>query len=296
MRLPVSIRSGAGFLPIICRDGAGGAVYGGVMLLKEPEMGEVIGLGRRRPDGGKVVKLRKRLGMKQEELAERAHVSVRHLREIERTNRSVPGTTITAIATVLKVSPDEITLPVSNETTPDEYDRTQLKLRAVRSASELSRQANDAHRYNWDLSVDPTPATAKEMQQLLQIIRRLVERGSVTDEFDTDSVTGQLADYPNDFGLITRLARLQELLNALLASGVGVLAGSYHNQSWTEDKGPMTLPMPVPGNDGRRLKLEQILEIRFVPRDVEEKVISPDLDPKFEEIEEELKDLGLDDE
>ena len=39
----------SGALPIICRDGAGGAGYGGVMLLKEPEMREVIGLGRRRP-------------------------------------------------------------------------------------------------------------------------------------------------------------------------------------------------------------------------------------------------------
>ena len=144
--------------------------------------------------------------------------------------------------------------------------------------------------------MDPTAVTAKEMQQLLHIIRRLVERLTVTDEFDNDNVTGPRAEAPDDFGLITRLARLQELLNALLAGGVGVLAAAYYNHSWTEEKGPRTVPMPVPGNDGRRLKFEQILEIRFVPRDVQEKVISPDLDPKFEEIQEVLKSLDILDE
>ena len=188
----------AGGLPVICRDGAGGAGYGGVMLLKEPEMGEKIGLGRRRVDGGKVVALRKQLGMKQEDLAERADISERHLREIERTNKPVLGTHITAIATALKVPPNEITLPASNETAPDDkgrtelrHDPTQLKLRAVRSASELSDLASGAHRYNWELGVDPTAATAKEMQQLLYIIRRLVKRDSATDEFDIDNVTEQ---------------------------------------------------------------------------------------------------------
>ena len=123
--------------------------------------------------------------------------------------------------------------------------------------------------------MDPTAVTAKEMQQLLHIIRRLVERLTVTDEFDNDNVTGPRAEAPDDFGLITRLARLQELLNALLAGGVGVLAAAYYNHSWTEEKGPRTVPMPVPGNDGRRLKFEQILEIRFVPRDVRGKSYRP---------------------
>jgi transcriptional regulator with XRE-family HTH domain len=103
------------------------------MLLKEPEMREVTGLGRRQPDGGKIVKLRKQLEMKQEDLAERANMSVRTLREIERKNKSVPGTTITAIAAALKVPPHEITLPASNETTPDEDGRFRVKLKAVRS-------------------------------------------------------------------------------------------------------------------------------------------------------------------
>ena len=84
-------------------------------MFGEGTMGEVMGLGTRQPDGRKIVKLRKQLEMKQEELAERARISVRHLREIERTNKSVPGTTITAIATVLKVTPGEIILRASNE-------------------------------------------------------------------------------------------------------------------------------------------------------------------------------------
>ena len=75
--------SNSGDLPIICRDCAGDAGYGGVMF-REGAMGEVMGLGTRQPDGGKVVKLRKQLEMKQEELAERARISVRHLRSLAR--------------------------------------------------------------------------------------------------------------------------------------------------------------------------------------------------------------------
>jgi DNA-binding XRE family transcriptional regulator len=101
-------------VPVACRSFAGTVP---VVLQKELGMREVIGFGRRQLDGGKVVKLRKQLEMKQEDLAERAHISVRHLREIERTNKTVKGTTITAIATVLKVQPDEITLPASIEMT-----------------------------------------------------------------------------------------------------------------------------------------------------------------------------------
>ena len=102
-----------GGLPIICRDGAGGAGYGGIMLLEEQKM--VIGSGRL-PDGGKIVELRKRHEIKQADLAKRASISERQLRKIERENVTVPGTTVTAIATALKVSPDEITLRASNET------------------------------------------------------------------------------------------------------------------------------------------------------------------------------------
>jgi transcriptional regulator with XRE-family HTH domain len=207
-------------------------------------MREVTGLGRRQPDGGKVVKLRKQLGIKQEDLAQRAGMSVRHLREIERRNKAAAGTHITAIATALQVPPHEITLPASNAMSPDEDGRFRVKLKAVRSAHVLSSLAELAGQYTWHLSVDPTRATAKDMQQLLRIIRRLVERGSVTDEFDIDSATGQRADPPKDFGVITRLARLQELINALLKRGVGVLVGMHFNK-------------------------ETILEIQFVPRVVE---------------------------
>ena len=43
--------SNSGDLPIICRDCAGDAGYGGVMF-REGAMGEVMGLGTRQPDGG----------------------------------------------------------------------------------------------------------------------------------------------------------------------------------------------------------------------------------------------------
>ena len=177
----------------------------------------VIGFGRL-PDGGKIVELRKRDGSGNDCYCHRncseSFPRRDHSPRLERDGLDDNGRA--------QARPDQ----------------TQLKLRAVRSASELSNLAGGAHRYNWDLSVDPTAATAKEMQQLLLIIRRLVEQDYVTDEFDKENVTTMFA--PTNFKKFTRLARLQELLDSLLAGGVGVLAGSYYNHSWTnlDDRAP----------------------------------------------------------
>ena len=136
--------------------------------------------------------------------------------------------------------------------------------------------------------MDPTAATAKEMQQLLLIIRRLVEQDYVTDEFDKENVTTMFA--PTNFGRFTRLARLQELLDSLLAGGVGVLAGSYYNHSWTDLDDTSTGTV---GLRGGRVKAEEVFEIRFAPRDVEELIISPRLDPNFDEIREHLREEDI---
>jgi len=255
-------------------------------------MGEAVGLGRTQPDGAKIVELRKRSRLKQEALANQAGLSVRLLREIERRNHSVPLTTITAIATALKVPPDQITLDpdISRNTQYPQYPN--LKLRPVRSAYELCHLAEEAHQYYWDLSVTPTAATAKEMQQLLRIIRRLVERFSVTDEFDNEDAPKPKADPPNDLGYIPRLARLQQSLDTLWAGGVGVLAGSYYRQSLTskKDKSPgMRLPRLLTSKGGKRPRIkfrgnskqiwiiQGILEIRFVPGEVNEEEICIDI-------------------
>jgi hypothetical protein len=60
--------------------------------------------------------------------------------------------------------------------------------------------AGESQIYHWDLSVDPTAVAAKEMQEVLGIVRRLVRRDSVTDEFDFVDATGRPAEYPEDFG------------------------------------------------------------------------------------------------
>jgi transcriptional regulator with XRE-family HTH domain len=298
--------------------------YGGVVMQRRTAVGEVTGLGRIRPDGKKIVELRKRHGLTQEALAEEVSISVRVLRDIERKNHAVRSTTITAIATALKADPDEITLSVSER--QELKQRQELKLRAVRSANEFSRMAREAHRYNWEVRVDPTAATTKEMQQLLMIIRRFVERErcSVTDEFDNEDATGpdpvssdELGPHPN-FGDIARLARLQELLDTLRAGGVGVLAGHYFHMSLTsmeekragwrillpktdvKSKGVLELTSmrilisktdeidelqkgegvveieEVQKREGVLTKIEGVLEIQFVPGDVDEDVICID--------------------
>jgi transcriptional regulator with XRE-family HTH domain len=246
-------------------------------------MAAVIGLGRKQPDGKKVVELRKQLGLKQEVLADKVSISVRLLRDIETKNHPVPSTTITAIATELKVSPDQIIVPDQDQDDSEQYHA--LKLKPVRSASELANLCGEAHQYMWDVGVDPTSATAKEMQALLRTIRRLVVRSS-TDEFDNENATGPGADAPDDFGLIARLARLQEALDTLRANGVGVLAASYYKNSITDrDKchrwGPV--PLPVPGTE-QFWQCVGNLEIRFVPGNVDENEISVDTGIPFEQV------------
>jgi transcriptional regulator with XRE-family HTH domain len=120
------LRSACRFLAVICRlfgrDVADAPVYGRVVKMSTSMSGDTMaeGFGRMRPDGAKIVELRKRRGLKQEVLAEKARISVRQLGEIERTSQSVHATTITAIATALGATPREITLSTPDET-PEKF-------------------------------------------------------------------------------------------------------------------------------------------------------------------------------
>src|SRR5262249_44824213 len=137
-------------------------------------MGAESDYGRKQPNGRKIVELRKEKGLNQEALAETAGYSVRLLRDIERNNHPVPTTTITDIAAALNVNPGDITL-----STPDDFGqpktRSLLKLRVVRSATELSNLARSADDYEWSLYIDPSTATAADMQAVMTTAHRLVK-------------------------------------------------------------------------------------------------------------------------
>src|SRR5262249_48213328 len=169
---------------------------------------------------------RKQKGIKQQRLAEEGNISVRLLRDIERSNHPVLATTLTAIATALQTTPDEITLSTPDGT-PDSSVSV-LKLTAIRSAKDLSALASDATDFEWKLQIDPSPATAKDMQQLMKIAKRLVHPWD-HDEFDQES-----------FGEIPRLGRLQQLLEQLREQGVGLIAGKYvrHSLARAKDEPP----------------------------------------------------------
>ena len=215
-----------------------------------------MGIGKRQPNGKKIVELRQQKEWKQNVLAREDAFSERHLREIERRNKPVPETLITEIATLLGATSDEITLPTSDETlnpsspllhTPAMAGPL-LRLRTVRSVTELNNLASSANEYEWDLKVDPSEATAEDMRQVMTILRRLVHgRHEIfEDEFDGLS-----------FSTIPRLARLQELLGKLRANGVGVLAGSYVRLSVIN----------------KEISSEVIVCVHFVPSEVDEEVI-----------------------
>ena len=91
-----------------------------------------MGIGRKQPNGKKIVELRQQKGLKQELLARDARISERLLRDIERRNKPVAATTITAIATLLGATAPEITLSMPDKTS--EASGYLLKLRVVRSA------------------------------------------------------------------------------------------------------------------------------------------------------------------
>ena len=50
-----------------------------------------------------------------------------------------------------------------------------LKLKVVRSATELNRLAVSAQEYEWRLKVEPSAATAEDMRKVMAIVARLVE-------------------------------------------------------------------------------------------------------------------------
>jgi transcriptional regulator with XRE-family HTH domain len=218
---------------------------------------DVIGLGKKRPDGAKIVNLRKQKGMKQEDLANRANISVRLLRDIERSNHPVPATTITAIATALQTTPDEISLSTPDGT-PDS-SVSLLKLTAIRSGKDLSALASGATSFEWMLETDPSPVTAKDMQNLLMIVNRHVDWSS-KDEFDEEP-----------FGEIPRLARLQELLERLREQGVGVIAGKYVRHWLTRAKGDFFADFkPIPGKPKWAVGTAFTLCLHLVPAEKEE--------------------------
>jgi transcriptional regulator with XRE-family HTH domain len=222
-------------------------------------------LGRKRPDGRKIAELRKKKGIKQFALAKGA-CSERLLRDIENRNHPVAATTITDIATALGVTPGEITLTPADETPRNSGSILLLKLRP-RSATDLSYLARHAQGYYYALKVVPRTETAADMQAVMLIIRRFVER-EVTDEFDG-----------KPFSDIPRLARLQALLDNLSECGVGVIAGII-----MVDDGNNNLPRELYTLGNVRddpFDRSKFLFVKFVPREVEQEVV-------------ELSDLGED--
>jgi hypothetical protein len=82
------------------------------------------------------------------------------------------------------------------------------------------------------------------------------------------------------------LARLQELLDALGTRGIGALAAYYGTNRLASagDKSPGP-KLPIPGNSEQILQFECILEIRFVPLNVNEQVITIDTGLSEKDIE-----------
>ncbi len=243
-------------------------------------MGAETDYGKRRPNGGKIVELRKEKGVKQEGLAATAQISVRLLRDIERKNHPVPTTIITAIAAELDVNSSDITLSTP-DTSPTKAGSL-LKLRAVRSATELSTLAERVNTYEWKLKIDPSTATAADMQAVMTIIKRLVngDLNEYTDEFDRQ-----------EFGEIPRLALLQDLLTRLHTNGVNVIAGTY-THSWLrglpEGETPEFFETCVryPGRTTKYIfKTEHLLSLSFVPCDVEEEVVPIKTGPSLADFE-----------
>lgn len=226
---------------------------------------------KKQPNGKKIVELRQQKGLKQELLARDARISERLLRDIERRNKPVAATTITAIATLLGATAPEITLSMPDKTS--EASGYLLKLRAVRSASELNVLARNAERYDWKLKVDPSVATAEDMRQVMTVLHRFV-RAEGGDEFDGLS-----------FGEIPRVARLQELLEKLRANGVGVLAGSYYRRLVIDEKDEALTSHDIggyvlPSTDKKpMIEFVNYILVYFVPSEVEEEVITLDHPP-----------------
>jgi transcriptional regulator with XRE-family HTH domain len=230
--------------------------------------------------------LRKKGEITQASLADKLDISERRLRDIEKKDHPVPATIITALAAELKVSLSEITLSIPDA--PTSKTGPLLKLRAVRSATELSGLAKSASEYDWWLQIDPTTATAADMQAVMKIVHRFVRKlgrecqySVWGDDFDLDT-----------FGEIPRLAFLHDLLTRLRTNGVNVIAGTYSRSRLRELEQDGDIPgvdeiyVRVPGTTiEKAFKTELVLKISFVPSDVEEKVVQIYTGPSLENFE-----------
>jgi transcriptional regulator with XRE-family HTH domain len=289
---------------------------------RSAKMSAVNDYGKKRPNGGKIVELRRAKELKQGGLADEARISVRLLRDIERNNHPVPTTTITAIAAVLKVSAGEITL--SSPGASPTMGESLLKLTAVRSATKLSALAEHATKYEWKIKTDASTAIAADMQAVMTIVQRLVAESvgtysgpSVMEAFGTwgplvpkfimpplenlDDSPEEVQDEfdREEFGEIARLARLQDLITRLRTNGVNVIAGTY-TYAWLRNKRKREIPsdnaiwvrVPAKGKTtlSQIFQTELVLSIYFVPGEVEEEVVSIKTGPSLEDFERDFMD------
>ncbi len=168
-----------------------------------------------RPNGPKIRKLRKRLGMSQRDFAARYAVTARTLQRAESGERILPEL-LSCIATGLRVTAAELTLlpaTLSENPSRPQFSREQLRLPRTASARQVVTALEDAQDLEFLYEIDLDERTAEELAAAIEIIELLA------------GATGN--DRIEAAAYIRQLGRLNSTLNLLENNNIRLYIGRY---------------------------------------------------------------------
>lgn len=174
------------------------------------------------PDGIKIARLRKALGKKQSEVAERTGISERTLRNIEKNNTDIQEYILVNIAKVLETSPDTIRYLdesfINDTFTQNKFGFVQMKLDRINSGRRIFDMASASDVFEYMLKIDLDMEMAEIIASMLSTIEVKV-KGSLSSY--RDKFSGK------DFADIFRAANLNQILQQLKERDVVILANYY---------------------------------------------------------------------
>lgn len=229
-----------------------------------------------RPNGLKIRKLRKRLGMSQRDFAARYAVTARTLQRAESGERILPEL-LSSIAAGLRVTAADLTLlPAGASENPlyPPQSKEQIRLQRTSSAREIVTALEDAQGFEFLYDIDPDEQTADELAAAIETLELLA---GTTGGGGTEAAA-----------YIRQLGRLNSTLNLLEKNNIRFYIGSY----WEPDV-VIEEVEPDSDNSSHYCRVELVCnalifiaetDLRYITRPITRKYTDEQIDTSIQEL------------
>jgi transcriptional regulator with XRE-family HTH domain len=186
------------------------------------------------PNGPRIAQLRRAKGFKQADFTDKVGMSIRKYRDVETKSLSISPRELQEIADKLGVSVEDISSPGRIERAPAPGDR-EIQLRSV-DGTRLLEMAQTSDEYEYQVLA---PVGSAELAAILPILR-IVRRNCGVTQFMTFSKVPWNNDPrddgfdEDDFPELRRIACLNDAIEKLKSSNIGILANTYAFRTETD--------------------------------------------------------------